>query len=119
MLNCFLPRPLKRWSLWETLMIKRILLGAIIFSGLCTSYSNGYSAETIRVLTWEGYVFPEEVREVNNILKKEGYPYKVEVISPYAAGAEQMFRFVPPYTKIADNLMKMVSDRALQAAGAR
>jgi len=27
--------------------------------------------------------------------------------------------FVPPYTKIADNLMQMVSDRALQAVGAR
>lgn len=78
----------------KTMMIKRILLGAIIFSGLCTSYSNVYSAETIRVLTWEGYVLPEEVKAVNNILKKEGYPYKVEVISPYATGAEQMFRLI-------------------------
>lgn len=76
------------------MMIKRILFTVIIFSGLCMPCSNGYSAETIRVLTWEGYVLPEEVREVDNILKKEGYPYKVEVISPYAAGAEQMFRLI-------------------------
>ena len=76
------------------MMIKRILLAAIIFSGLCTSHSNVHPAETIRVLTWEGYVLPEAVREVDKILKKEGYPYKVEVISPYAAGAEQMFRLI-------------------------
>jgi spermidine/putrescine transport system substrate-binding protein len=76
------------------MMIKRILLAAIVFSGLCTFYSNVHSAETIRVLTWEGYVLPEEVKAVNNILKKKGYPYKIEVISPYAAGAEQMFRLI-------------------------
>ncbi len=75
-------------------MIRRILLAAVIFSGLCASYSNLYSAETIRVLTWEGYVLPEDVNAINKILKKEGYLYKVEVISPYAAGAEQMFRLI-------------------------
>jgi len=78
----------------KIMMIKRILLAAIIFSGLCTSHSNVHSAETIRVLTWEGYVLPEEVKAVNKILKKEEYPYKAEVISPYAAGAEQMFRLI-------------------------
>ena len=72
-------------------MIKRIFFIAIIFSGLCT---NVHSAETIRVLTWEGYVLPEEVKAVNKILKKKGYPYKVEVISPFATGAEQMFRLI-------------------------
>ena len=75
-------------------MIRRILLAAVIFSGLCASYSNVYSAETIRVLTWEGYVLPEDVKAVNKILKKEDYLYKVEVTSPYAAGAEQMFRLI-------------------------
>jgi hypothetical protein len=75
-------------------MIKGILFAAIIFSGLCMSYSNVHSAETIKILTWEGYVLPKDVMEVNNILKRKGYPYKVEVISPYAAGAEQMFRLI-------------------------
>lgn len=75
-------------------MIKRILFAAVIFSGLCMPYSEVQSAESIKVLTWEGYVLPEDVREVNNILKKKGYPYKVEVISPYAAGAEQMFSLI-------------------------
>ncbi len=68
------------------MMIKRILLAAIIFSGLFTPFSKVHSAETIRVLTWEGYVLPEEVKAVNKILKQEGYPYKVEVISPFATG---------------------------------
>ncbi|MBL7204743.1 MAG: extracellular solute-binding protein [Desulfobacteraceae bacterium] len=76
------------------MMIKKILFIAIIFSGLCASNSNVHSVETIRVLTWEGYVLPEEVREVNNILKKEEYPYRVDVISPYAEGAEQMFKLI-------------------------
>ena len=78
----------------RTIIIRRILLASVIFSGLCASYSNAYSAETIRVLTWEGYVLPEDVKAVNKILKKEGYLYKVQVISPYAAGAEQMFRLI-------------------------
>jgi spermidine/putrescine-binding protein len=75
------------------MIIRRILFAVIIFSGLFTS-SGVHSEEAIRVLTWEGYVLPEDVKEVNSILKKEGYPYKVEVISPYAAGAEQMFRLI-------------------------
>ena len=75
------------------MIIRRILFAVIIFSGLFTS-SGVHAEEALRVLTWEGYVLPEDVREVNRILKQEGYPYKVEVISPYAAGAEQMFRLI-------------------------
>ncbi len=74
-------------------MIKRILLAVIIFSGIF-AFSGANASESLRVLTWEGYVLPEDLREVNGILKKEGYPYRVEVISPYAAGAEQMFRLI-------------------------
>ncbi len=65
----------------RTIMIRRILLAAVIFSGLCASYSNVYSAETIRVLTWEGYVLPEEVKAVNKILKKEGCKKKHQTFS--------------------------------------
>ena len=76
------------------IIFRRLLLAAVIFSGLCASSSDVYSLETIRVLTWEGYVLPEDVRAVNRILEREGYLYRVRVISPYAAGAEQMFRLI-------------------------
>lgn len=47
--------------------------------------------ETLNILTWEGYVTPEDVSTVNALLQKEGYAIEVKVISPYAQGAEQMF----------------------------
>lgn len=49
---------------------------------------------TIRILTWDGYVTQGDIQEVNKILKKEGYTYNVEVISPLADNPEQMFNAI-------------------------
>ncbi|MCE2594830.1 extracellular solute-binding protein [Motilimonas cestriensis] len=49
---------------------------------------------TIRVLTWEGYVKAQEVHEINLILRQKGYDYKIEVIQPWAEGPEQMFEIL-------------------------
>ena len=78
----------------EIMIIKRGICVLIISLVLCICYSNVYSADILRVLTWEGYVLPEEVKEVNRILKKRGYPHRIKVIFPYAEGAEQMFRLI-------------------------
>lgn len=76
------------------MIMRKKLCVFIIFLALFMCYSNLYSANILRVLTWEGYVLPEEVKEVNRILTKRGYPHRIELISPYAEGAEQMFRLI-------------------------
>lgn len=50
--------------------------------------------QTLRVLTWEGYVTDADVLEVNKRLEESGYHYQVEIILPYAQGAEQMFDLI-------------------------
>lgn len=50
-----------------------------------------HAEETLNILTWDGYVTPEDLSTVNALLRKEGYAIEVKVISPYAQGAEQMF----------------------------
>jgi len=78
----------------EILIMRRGLCVIVIFLALCICYSNLCSADILRVLTWDGYVLPEEVKEVNRILTKRGYPHSIKLISPYAEGAEQMFRLI-------------------------
>lgn len=51
-------------------------------------------AEAIRVFTWQGYVQPEEIVAVNQLLKSSGYDYEIEVITPWAEGPEQMFNVI-------------------------
>lgn len=48
----------------------------------------------IRLLTWDGYTTPEEIIMVNELIKAQGYDYKVEVIKPYAEGSEQMYNLI-------------------------
>ncbi|MPY23876.1 extracellular solute-binding protein [Shewanella psychropiezotolerans] len=48
----------------------------------------------LRVLTWEGYVTPEDVDKVNTLLDEKGYKYKIDIVAPYAQGAEQMFDII-------------------------
>ncbi|WP_217273974.1 PotD/PotF family extracellular solute-binding protein [Shewanella sp. VB17] len=52
------------------------------------------AGERINVLTWEGYVEPYEVQEVNDILKERGYEYEIYVIPEWAEGPEQMFNIL-------------------------
>ncbi|MCJ8339487.1 MAG: PotD/PotF family extracellular solute-binding protein [Pseudomonadales bacterium] len=47
--------------------------------------------QPLRILTWEGYVTQEELREVNLILQQKGYDYQAVLVEPHAQGAEQMF----------------------------
>ncbi len=56
----------------------------------CLSFAS--AEESLRIFTWEGYVQPEELAEVNKILKEKGYDYKAELISTYAEGPDQMFQ---------------------------
>lgn len=55
------------------------------------SVSSAASKKPLRILTWEGYVTKEELKEVNLILEEQGYEYEAQVITPYSEGAEQMF----------------------------
>lgn len=48
----------------------------------------------LRVLTWEGYVTEDDVDKVNTLLKEQGYKYKVDIVFPYAQGADQMFDII-------------------------
>ncbi len=50
--------------------------------------------EPLRILTWEGYVTPEELVEVNQLLESKGYAYEAKMITPYAEGAKQMFDLI-------------------------
>ncbi len=50
--------------------------------------------EPLRLLTWEGYVQPQELAAVNQLLEQAGYPYEAVVIEPLAEGADQMFNII-------------------------
>ncbi len=50
--------------------------------------------EPLRILTWEGYVTPEELTEVNQILEDKGYAYEAQIVEPYSEGAKQMFGLI-------------------------
>jgi spermidine/putrescine-binding protein len=47
--------------------------------------------EPLKVLTWEGYIQADDIEKIDQLLADQGYPFFVEVIQPYADGAEQMF----------------------------
>ena len=51
-------------------------------------------ASELKVLTWDGYVMPQEVQAVNKLLKDKGYDITVKVISPWAEGPEQMYKLL-------------------------
>ena len=51
-------------------------------------------ASDLKVLTWDGYVLPEDVKAVNVLLKEKGYDVQVKVISPWAEGPEQMYKLL-------------------------
>lgn len=48
-------------------------------------------AEPIKILSWEGYVSPQDINTVNGILKNKGYKHQLEVIQPWAEGPHQMY----------------------------
>ncbi len=50
--------------------------------------------DSLRILTWDGYVTSEDLKNVNRILREEGYSDNAVVISPYAEDAEQMFNLL-------------------------
>jgi spermidine/putrescine-binding protein len=50
--------------------------------------------EALRVLTWEGYIQAEDIAKIDQLLADQGYPYYVEIVQPYAEGAEQMFNLI-------------------------
>lgn len=52
---------------------------------------NVMAKEPLRILTWEGYIQPKDVKKVDQLLAEQGYPFYIELIKPYADGAEQMF----------------------------
>jgi len=56
--------------------------------------SVGVQGEPLRVLSWEGYVTKQDVRAVNLQLKQQGYDYQVQLITPFAEGAKQMFDLI-------------------------
>lgn len=65
-----------------------VLVGLLLWCGsVCAK-------EPLRILTWEGYITPEDISAVNKMLEKSGYDVEAQVIAPYAEGAEQMFNLM-------------------------
>ena len=48
----------------------------------------------LRILTWEGYVTPDDLNAVNLLLEEQDYAYEAVVIEPLSEGAEQMFNLI-------------------------
>ncbi|MBF0363554.1 MAG: extracellular solute-binding protein [Oligoflexia bacterium] len=76
---------------------------------------NSNAAEKLKVFTWDGYVLPEEVIEVNKILKQQSYDIEVEVITPWAEGPAQMYDIIRSgkcdISFLTLNYIKMQSER--------
>ncbi len=72
-------------------LYKLLSLGIFMASSL-TCY--GDSKQSLRVLSWEGYVTEQDIEAVNKQLDEQGLNYEVEVIKPFAEGAQQMFDLI-------------------------
>jgi len=66
----------------------------ILFSFIAILSFNICASEKLRIFTWEGYVTPRDISEVNQILEQKGYHYHAEVIATMAEDAEQMFSVI-------------------------
>lgn len=77
----------------------------------------GYvQAESLRIFTWDGYVSENDTKAVNQLLAQKGYSeFKVEVISPFAEGPEQMFKVMrnnaADISFLTLNYIKMQNDK--------
>ena len=71
-----------------------IILPRILLIVLLTFFSTASLSDELKVLTWDGYVMPEEVQAVNKLLKAKGYNITVSVITPWAEGPEQMYKLL-------------------------
>ena len=67
------------------------LLFLILTIPLCWRPADVSAKETLRLLTWDGYVTDTDLVHVNKLLQSSGYDIEAKVITPYAEGAEQMF----------------------------
>ena len=67
----------------------RVLLA--FFALITLAIATARAEDTLRVFTWYGYVTPEDVTAVNELLKAQGYDIKAEVITPLAESSDQMF----------------------------
>lgn len=55
---------------------------------------NGNAKETLRIFSWEGYVTPLDIKNVNKILEKEKLDVEVKLIDTFASGPDQMFNVI-------------------------
>jgi len=72
--------------------IRQLMMCALIFSASATCVVA--QTQPLRVLSWEGYVTKQDLQAVNQQLKQQGYDYRVELVTPYAEGAKQMFDMI-------------------------
>ncbi|MFY1709193.1 ABC transporter substrate-binding protein [Tritonibacter scottomollicae] len=67
--------------------MRNLLLSTVLTMGATMAQATEY----LNVFTWDGYVQPDEVAAVNDILASEGYDIEVRVLDTLAEGPEQMF----------------------------
>jgi spermidine/putrescine-binding protein len=75
-------------------LISLLLLGSAFLNAASNVDLNTEEKSPLRVLTWEGYVTDKDISHVNQILDQQGYHYEIDIISPLAEGAEQMFDLI-------------------------
>lgn len=61
---------------------------------LLLSSSLNLAYEPLRILTWEGYIQEQDIKRVDQLLAENKLPFYVEVVKPFAEGAEQMFDLI-------------------------
>lgn len=64
---------------------------ALLLLLLCTPV---LAKDSLRILTWEGYVTQDDLLHVNSLLLQKGYDAEVVVIAPYAESADQMYNLL-------------------------
>ncbi len=72
--------------------MKKLTLALV--SSLMLLAAPASAKEKLNILTWEGYVTPDDLSKVNAILEQQGYDIEAKVIQPYAEGAEQMYDLI-------------------------
>lgn len=88
----------------------------LLFVSLNISLLEQAHAESLKIFTWEGYVSQNDVKAVNQLLNDQGYSeFKVEVISTFAEGPEQMFKVMrnnkADISFLTLNYIKMQNDK--------
>jgi len=74
--------------------MKELIKPLIIILFLIISTKNYASENELRILTWDGYITKNDLKNLDKIFKENNISIKSKIIKPFAEGSDQMFDLI-------------------------